>query len=551
MYLSTCFYKQLVAIVVASALTTGGIAPVRSYAGEANEYIENTHKVARERAHSLMNEVLIEAMVSAVNSQIKANPEGVKRALADVQQRLQGQLQQLEPIIAISPEEAKSMTGAELTRLSQSYRKTLTKLRASEDHIYSIAAEVFNQNAVIRKIAEDFMKNLDNYCQQGIAIDPFNQILPAIRPLMPTYSVHFTYSSGQNDGQADGNRSVSLGNGEEAAAIWTTVYAINTSVALVLITGKGLAAAMTGATAAQMGAAALAGFGVTLVIAVIVLAVMSEMARKESEKMVKDQRRMFIERAGIEDGRNYFKEQCRATRTLFGDMSAEMNKIAAGDAAALQSLKDSEPEVKKAMKSYTDILKAYHAKRTEIQKELKENATEEQKRAAAKQLEETEEGKRFKKMGEDLKPETLVPIIRHSLLANFSNAAQNSAAVDFGKGLDWEGLEARNKALMDLAISKNVAETELTSIPNWQAELKQNIEIRSLYARLDRLIIRKAEWIFSVTRDLNKAEFEKIKREMGEWYNSLRATSAIYPSSALLKQLEKDFRRFETIGVML
>lgn len=203
------------------------------------------------------------------------------------------------------------------------------------------------------------------------------------------------------------------------------------------------------------------------------------------------------------------------------------------------------------MKAYTDILKAYHLKRTEIQKELTANASEEQKRAAAKKLEETEEGKRFKKMGEELKPETLVPIIKHSLLSNFLNASQNSAAVDFGKELNWEDLEARNKALMNLAISKNVAEAELTSNPTWQSELKQNIEIRSLYARLDRLIIRKAEWIFNVTRDLNKAEFEKIKREMGEWYSNLRTTLAVYPDSSVLKQLEKDFRRFENVGVTL
>lgn len=147
MYQSSCFYKQLIAIVVASSVAVAGIVPVRSYAGEADDYIENTHKVARERAHSLMNEILIEAMVSAVNSQIKANPEGVKRALEEIQQRLQSQLQQLEPIIAISPDEAKNMTGAELTRLSQSYRKTLTKLRVSQDHIYSIAAEVLPQHS--------------------------------------------------------------------------------------------------------------------------------------------------------------------------------------------------------------------------------------------------------------------------------------------------------------------------------------------------------------------------------------------------------------------
>lgn len=554
MYLPARIQNQLIAAFVAATMTVMGMAPLPARANDADDYISKTHKIARERAQSLMNEILVEAMTSAVNSQLKADPEGVRKAFSDTQKRLQSHLQQLEPIIAVSPDEAKSMTGDELTQLSKFYRQTLIKIRSNERSLNDIAADIYNQNAVIRKIAEQFIKNLEQYCANGLAIDPYNEILPAVRPLMPTYSINFTYTiGGQDDGHGAGGRTATVGHGAEAAAIWTTIYAVNTAIAASIISGKVILtqAAMASLTTAQTATAALAAAGVTLVIAVIVIAVMSEMARKESERMVKDQRRMFVERAGIEDGRNYFKEQCRSTRALFGDLSAELNKLASGDENSIRSLKEAEPNAKKAVQEYFDILKAYHAKRTEITKTLNANSSDEDKMKAAKALEESSEGQHFKKMGEELSPEKLVPLIKHALLANFLAASQNSAAVDFGPEVDWATLDARNKALLELAIVKNSAEAEMASLPNWQAELKANIEIRSLYARLDRLIIRKAEWIFSVSRDLNKVQYEIIHREMKEWYASLRATLAIYPNSNLLKQLERDFHRIESVGVNL
>lgn len=550
MHLSTHYAKQLITWLLSVQLCLVGILPAAVQANEADEFIKKSHEMAKERAKSLMNETLIEAMLASLKSQIKGSPEQVKQAMDQIQVELNRNLQQLEPLLAIDPSQASKLTGKELTLLSQEFRQTLNRLRLNNRYMYDVVAQVRNQRGVARQVIEEFLKNLDNQCREGLAIDPYNEILPAIHPLMPSYEFNFSVPIyGEDTGDSAARRSVSVGHGAGGVAIWTTIYALNTVVVGSILAGKLVLTQAAMQSANVFGAALIGGFGVTLVIALVALAIMSHEAQQESERMVKDQRRVFEDQAKLEDGRRYFQTECRAAQRLFGDVLGDMDKIESEDKDTIEKLDAQKEKSVQIMQEFIDVLRAYHKKREKLFEKITEGSSNQERTAAAKQLEESEEGKRMKAIGEKLTPEKLVSLIRFSFLSNFKNAHEIANAIDLKQlDFDFSDLESRSHALRELAFMQNMRESGIQAHLAWQAELKQNQEVTALYSELDRLIVRKANWIFSLEKDLRVSELTSIKADMAKWYERLSEALKQNPASQLLRQLHSDFGRVSTIG---
>lgn len=557
MYSSSHYLRAIIAAILSVQM----ILPPQWFGNKARasqeeDFVSMTHRFARERAQTLLNEILVEAMFQAIRSQVRPGENGIEQAMRRLTEQIGVQLQRAETM-TIRPDEVALLTGQELSKMSIDFTNLMVQLRANRSSLRDYRVEAANAQAMVRNMAEGFMANLQGYCRDGVTISPYSQILPAVKPLIPVFSINFEATvQGQPDGSSQGGSAVSIGSTPEEQAMWVGLYAVNAVIAGKLITGQWIltGSAMAAQTAATSAAILGAAFAATAVIALIVIAVSYLKAQEESRKMVERQREMFENRASAEDGRRYFQEYCRQTEALFGDLSKDLDAVANGDQTILGWIEAQGAEQEAFINRYVTIFQAYRAKREQLTKDLPPQLSDEQRSTLFKQLSESEEGKKFQEISNELTSGKMAQVIRYLMLRSFrdvktmTDRVQSYASQNL-QNIDLRQLRAREQELRELAIFQNTREIEIQTQSSWQDLLKESREVAGLYAELDGLILAKARLIFesSVNSDI-RAQWQEIETKMTTWYTRLQTVRGTHPDNTLLQKLERDFNYLRRVG---
>lgn len=516
---------------------------------QTDEYIESTHVQTRARAQGILNHLLGEALLKAIGLDSSNNRAHLSEKLNEVDKELPTQLRQMQAFMQLDFREM-NLSGTQLERISHDYRQLLRDLRFREMFIRDLRTEAVQAHLRVRQSIDEFRRRFSQYCSEGVRVAYSGDILPALQPLMPSYEIRlYRNLEEEQAGEAYTQSGVSIGDYETEAIV---LMAINTVIAAKLVTGSWV---LTGtafkALAFSQQASILMGAGVaTAAIIAVVVAVQLNEARKESERLVKQQRRMFLERATAEDGRRYFQESCNKALAVLVELDRDLELVDKGDLDMREQVEQVAAENEHFITYYLETLKAYHDKHQALSLEFKDLGEEAAKEAVEEALYGSLEGQNLIKMGQEMSEERLAKMISSVLLANYYTTYQLSenAVERIGEqlqSLNMESMEAWDRELWTLARNQKIREIELLMNFTWQDAMRESREIAALYYELDRLILSYAQAIFTfeLVEDVESARRQYFAG-MTEWKSSLDQLIGEFPNSGLLQSLRRDYCEF-------
>ncbi|MCB0355717.1 MAG: hypothetical protein KDD40_01850, partial [Bdellovibrionales bacterium] len=309
-------------------------------------YVDKTHDYSKLQAENILSGALVQALYKTLNYNMAGAFDQHIEELAQDSEFIQSKLQMIQSYMQLNQNEVLDLTEETLAAMHQDLRTLAREVRHIDSSLHTRMLNVQELQNIFPKVARDITHTIHELCEKGVAVDPYSEMLPVIKPIMPSYSIYIQAPiAGEPTPESYAGSGGQVGSGDEAAVIWTLTYAINFVVALKLVTGKLILTqtAMSTVSTAQAATSAAYAAAATLVIAVIVILVSLYGAQQASVRAVKSARFNFLNRADAEDGRTYLKEKCNLSKVHFDDLLPKMELIAMSDKATLDQLTQESP----------------------------------------------------------------------------------------------------------------------------------------------------------------------------------------------------------------
>lgn len=325
------FNKQIVAAGIVFTLTLNWSFPARSdneeFHRKANEYVRLTQEGADSIALQLIQGMLFQMIVNGQGGDVQgiANASIQMQNLAnEIQNGALAQLTQQR----ISLDEL--LAGdANLNVLRGRVREYLQGVSKLEKLNFSFEQGHIDAQLIQKSTSMMFKKlvnQMQPYCDTGIAIDvqkPHWQSIPAILPEFEVFvGAKFSTEDGSYQGTHDDTKaSLSILKDPEAnKAVGALLFASSVILGEYLVTGNlVLTSLATGGAGAAGGGAAISmaglavGAGIFLAVVAIAYIVMDQKARREANKILDSNKKIFYKAANSETVRSKFKAHCQNT----------------------------------------------------------------------------------------------------------------------------------------------------------------------------------------------------------------------------------------------
>lgn len=516
---------------------------------DARAYVETTREGAREKARMLFQEYLqgsaLESLkVNEYAGKFNDLSENLKNKLADLE------LQRLRL--------AQAVEKADLPQGTQNVQVMIQNLlpiyeNLSQIYISARAAEKNRDYLILKngKVGDDiqrsfqlFLKNITTTCENGIAANFSYPSLPAIRPVLPSYSfgVMASVDSGGNftaTPQIPNVQTENL-NGDTAAAVYTSAYAGGYVLGAYLITGKVVmtATAAQTLTAAQALGASGIGLGVAAVVALAVYFDGLFSAISKSREVSDALWIVHNDKADAETVREEFKAICKPFAERISKVRDRLSAIDAQDPKALKDIKADRELVRSERAKLERLQTALNERLVAIKAEVEAEAevkklNEDQKQELAMQrLKGSYAYVDMQSFIKESKSELLMKMFEVSLI----DIGLHIVQVDEAMTIQYQELfknqtEQHLNKIMNLAmLGRRLA------IPNSiselvEAELKANSLIAKLFRQFD------ANFAGYVQMQLTLGYDDSYKPKLIEWLEEVKKAQKDLPKSETLKVL--------------
>lgn len=541
MHSQSSFSNQLIRVVLAMALVLPGPWSVSAHAGQ--EQIDESYRGMRASTDRILSHMLTAAMAQAMQLSASYKDPTLKTRIDELATEMRSAVQEARPYLQLK--DILETPGAELTLMSQDLSSILARVKGADMVLTLNRREALASSAAAAQLTQDFLKNFEAYCNQGLAISPYAEVMPVVKPLMPNIEIYIGMSTDGN-GVPNAPATVRAGEIKNAPLIGTGIYLTSWIVAAKLITGKWVlsqtAAASMSSTAYM--ATSLYALGVTAAVAVVVFAVTAYEAQQASVRAVHDQRDTFNRMATSADSERYFKQRCQTLRSTFIGFTERLAAIARGEPKALNALQAQDERNMAYLNKYVNVMRAYQEKEMNLVKGYKQPLSSDDEKKILKDLGESSEGKAVAEIGRELTGERLSDLIQYLMAKTYRESLAYDAAVEDQvkeTRVDIAAVESALKQIRKLAYLQNIRRAQLMS-QVLQNEFAHSAEIGGLYRELDRLIIRRAR--LAVDMSLQRPTTDStpaLDADFGAWRVRLITAQATYPGSPTLKQLAKDF----------
>jgi len=548
--------QRLIATGLSVALAVQGSWIRSARAGDADEFIQKTHKLADGIATSQVNMLLLNALQTAASMSTKLDVEKAYQEMTTRGALIRGDQAKLNRLYLVATDGKSTLTGQQLTQIYSEFTTVMSRIATQQLSLDGIRRDGFAYRGTLHRIATNFVKNLDQVCANGLYINPYDQIRPSLQALMTPYEVRLSMEF-DGDGRAryDPDRSgVSIGKNDEEKAAAALVYAGSVILSAYLLTGTWYvsAGAFAGLSTGTAMAAMAMGLAITAVIVAIIVVAQMIGSRKKAAEEVTKQRRMFEERANHETVNQLFTQKCNVAKSQFTGLLDEIEAIANHNKVALDDLEKVRGVQKAKLEEFNGTMQAFLKKQAEVLGDNFEKLSAEEQQRRREQLSKSEESTRFLEMSSKLNPEDMAGMLKFILKDLYSKGVQYSKDVEIAflnanSAYKSGRSELRAAVLRELAAEKNFSETQLKSHTDLRAEIKSNRELSEIYSDLDILILDYARAIFKGGGDL-KVALKPLAQRFMSLQSKVRTFEENNSNSELAKHINQRLRHVKIVA---
>lgn len=404
------------------------------------------------------------------------------------------------------------------------------------------------------QIARDFVSNIDSLCTVGVGFDPLSSELPKMKSLMslaPAFHIQIPLNAtGQleNNFQAPPISFPNAGQGGGAAATLLFIGALQYSAkAWIFSSTPSWTIFANEFTASQYGAAFGMTLGITLAIAAAILATEYYLQQQESVRGVKRNVSAFLNMATGEDGRRYFKDECRIVNNHLSKLMPRLNALKERNLDEIELLKKEMPVHVKKLEVIFNAIEGYVAKNLQLHVKHEKKDQKEADAAVTAELNNSSEKRTLDKVLGDFSPLSLAQLIEIEILNSYFSISgtvrdriSRLNSVRSKKEID-QMVDTKMK-LFDILRESNIRSENLNLNPGWQEELRSNQDMNLLHGEFENIVLLKSEILVSEFFGENTENANsQLKEKMESWMRLWTDTSARFGESSFLKYLKECF----------
>jgi hypothetical protein len=516
---------------------------------DAREVVASSQRAARDKARMVFHEYLQQAALQTANV----------LSLADNFNQMSDNLgTQINDLEKLRLQLAQAMEKAEVPQDPDNVDRVLSHMSAiytttSDLYVAARAAEKQRDYKILKNgsIAEEirnsldtFLVNLQTTCQNGIPANFEYPDLPAVRPIVPSYS--FGVNVGVDSGgytsvqpQVPNVQTKGL-KGDTANAVYTTAYAGGFVLGAYLVTGHlvltGTAAAAL--TASQALAATGIGAAVAAVIALVVYFDALFDAIKDSRDVSDAMWIVFNEKADAETVRSEFKKLCQPFAERVANVRERIKAVSLNDKQAIADFDAESKEVQTSQEELSKLQQAYDSKSLEIKAALDADPNFAKADDASKQKEMmnrlagADELKALKNYINNSQSDFMMKMFEVSLMNIGLHSEKVDAAmqVQYGSLFKKQADEHLAKIVSIAILGRRMAvPKEVRDLI--QTELQANTRIAYLFRQFD------ASFANYVHMELTLGQDNGYKDELAQWLKNVKTAQKEFPASPTLKTL--------------
>lgn len=348
---------------------------------DARAYVESTKEGARAKARTLFHEYLQGAALKA--AKVSEHSDKLNQLSLNLKDQIE-KLNKLNLRLAQAVERSDINLGSQnvdnVTKIVRESFESVSELyvaaqaaQKKRDRIILEGGQVHHE---IQNSFKLFLDNINETCSQGIAANFAFPDLPAIRPILPSYSFGVTVTVDSNGNTSTTpqipNVQTNQLNGDAASMVYTGAYLGGYVLGAYLLTGKVVltSAAAQSLTAAQALGASGIGLGVAAAVALAVYFDGLFSAISKSREVSDALWIVHNDKADAETVRAEFKAICQPFAERISKVKNRLVAIENNDAKALEELKADREIVRVEQTKLLDLQRVLDLKLTEIRNEV-------------------------------------------------------------------------------------------------------------------------------------------------------------------------------------
>lgn len=551
---SQFFNRRLICLGTAlSFFLQSSLFTSQAQAQNADQFIAKTHEIAKKVADNSLNSLLLSSFQMALRLAAQLDTEKMVEVVQRQKQILLGYRSDLGKIYARSIDPQALLSGAQLTQLYKDYLKTASDIAKQTLTIEGIRTDSYAYQSQVFKVADQFLNNLEGTCVNGLHMSPYSEVAPILKAIMPEFEIKVAGSiSGDGFQLKPDSSSVMLFGSDQEKMISAGVFLGSVMLSTYALTGTWVlsqTAFQSLALNTQMAALGM-GLGITAAIAVVVLAVQTAEARAKSEEYVREQRKIFENRANHNTVNQLFTTKCNEVKNSLSSLRKDLKSLAEGKATAIALFNSDKNVQLNRIQQVTNTLSAYQKQSLEILKSDFNNQPDNIKAERQKALSETPEAKAFLEQSEKLSPVEMADMIRFLMRAFYQDGIKHAEAVEKEYQeiitlISKDSMKNRATVLRKLASKQNIFEFEVRTKSNLNLVLQNAPKIAEIYAELDQIVFDIGAQIMDTMG--NAFVWDEIEHRIIIFQNKVRELLAQDPRDEILQHIEQHLREIQTL----
>lgn len=540
---------KYIRILIANIYLLTTILSCQSFASSVDEYIYQTHEIAKSAAQSAVKDVLLGAMQEVLNMKVPNKSE-----YSESVKKLEEFLLKIQADQAAGSQlflEAKDIDSNQ-KKMSKDFAEIYNKYLDLRTHIKSISLsaeqtrrdsyeDLSGSSRMIKELPRSFQK----LCTDGYYVNPFLDVRPYIRPWTPTYSFNFKTNM-TSDFNTNSEMDVQYGSNAESVALTAILSATNVGLAATYLSGQPVmtSAAFAALNPGTQTAAAMMGMGITAVIVAAIVIDQTKQAREKADEYARENRRGFDQRAGPNDVNKYFQEICGNIYSQLSTFENEMD-LYMKNPPSFEAIDNERKSISKIIMPFLQAANDLKKVQIENLKDLPAEAKPEEIREKWNIIYKTKEYLALEERSKELTMENIISVVKSQLKLNYLIAFMETQKIEetffkIQKLSSNKTFEIRSSILRKIATDASIAYLELKSGNDLSDNIAESSQLRNLLHEIDNLTILFVENLVLLF-DKKNPSWDFVYSKTRQIENQLNMDLQKYPNSPELNWIKFKF----------